>query len=168
MTPEERVLELSSRTLQGPIDPLDNRTVLTRSFDTGSEALKTIHAEVQMAVKTVPVIAVGQTINFDVTRDAFGDAIPNKIQITRVQSISAVGDDDPVQTIRRIRLYRKSSRNPAEIIYSQEDTFLNNDLIIDTNTHEYVNQDRTNRIMGTVGVKAGGNPAAFTITIFFR
>lgn len=172
MTPEERIIPMPGRTSPlGPVTPHDNRTVLTRSFDEDAEALKTIHTEVQMAVKQVPTtgtVAVGTVVSFDITRDAFGDPIPNKVQITRIQSIPAVGEQDPVQTIRRIRLFRKSTRNIAEILYSQEDTFLNNDLIIDTTSHEYVNQDGTNRIMGTMEVRAGGNPAAFTITVFFR
>jgi len=172
MTPEERVIPMPSRdSALGAVAPHDVRTVLTRSFDEDAESLRTIHAEVQMAVKQVPTtgtVAVGTVVAFDINRDAFGDPIPNKIQITRIQSIPAVGEQDPVQTIRRIRLFRKSTRNIAEIIYSQEDVYLNNDLVIDTTSHEYVNQDGTNRIMGTMEVRAGGNPAAFTVTVFFR
>jgi hypothetical protein len=99
------------------------------------------------------------------------DGIPNRIEIKRIVVAPTVS------TIRRIRLFTKATRiadpsNPDfSLIY--EDTWTDDseasDAITFDSTHvPYINEDRTNRIYGTMRIQNGSPASDFRIDIYYE
>lgn len=134
----------------------------------------------RLAVKQIPdsgKISAGGSEDFEITSDIDGIPIPNRIEIQRI----ILANIDPnthavISTIRRLRFYRKDTRLTEEIVYDDnwsDFTEASDDPSIDGTRWPYNHQKANgktgdNKIVGTLGIKAGTNDSAFVLVIFFK
>ena len=111
-------------------------------------------------------------VAFVFTADVEGNPIPVGFRVTGVSVIPHDGADPKVAvaTVWRLRLYRKYAKAVDDLVY--EDTRYglpaSSDPSLDSTPWDFLNQDGSGGIYGTIGIENGATDCSFSIGVSFE